>query len=44
MSGTRRFEIDRRRFLLGSGALGALAIMHPYSVLAAAGQAHLRIM
>jgi 2',3'-cyclic-nucleotide 2'-phosphodiesterase / 3'-nucleotidase len=44
MSGSRRLEIDRRRFLLGSGALGALAIMHPYSVLAAAGQAHLRIM
>ncbi len=36
--------IDRRRFLLGSTAFGALAIMHPYSVLAAAGQAHLRIM
>ena len=44
MSGSRRLEIDRRRFLLGSSALGALAIMHPYSVLAAAGQAHLRIM
>ena len=44
MSGTRRFEINRRRFLLGSTAFGALAIMHPYSVLAAAGQAHLRIM
>ena len=35
--------IDRRAFLLGSG-LGALAIMHPFSAFAAAGQAHLRMM
>ncbi len=37
-------SIDRRRFLLGSSAFGALAVMHPYSAFAAAGQAHLRIM
>ncbi len=44
MSELNRMEIDRRRFLLGTSALGALAVMHPYSVFAAAGQAHLRIM
>ena len=44
MSATRFLEIDRRRFLLGSAAFGAVTLMHPYSVLAAAGQAHLRIM
>jgi 2',3'-cyclic-nucleotide 2'-phosphodiesterase/3'-nucleotidase len=36
--------MDRRSFLLGSSALGAVTVMHPYSVFAAAGQAHLRIM
>ncbi len=44
MFGSNRLEIDRRSFLLGTSALGALAVMHPYSVFAAAGQAHLRIM
>ncbi|CAN5123501.1 bifunctional 2',3'-cyclic-nucleotide 2'-phosphodiesterase/3'-nucleotidase [soil metagenome] len=44
MSGLKRLEVNRRSFLLGSSALGAVAMMHPFSVFAAAGQAHLRIM
>lgn len=36
--------LDRRRVLQGGAALGAMALMHPFSVRAAAGQAHLRIM
>jgi 2',3'-cyclic-nucleotide 2'-phosphodiesterase/3'-nucleotidase len=44
MSRFERFGIDRRAFLLGSTALGALTVLHPFSALAAAGQAHLRIM
>jgi 2',3'-cyclic-nucleotide 2'-phosphodiesterase/3'-nucleotidase len=44
MFATRQLEVDRRRFLIGSGAVGAMAIMHPFSAFAAAGQAHLRIM
>ena len=44
MSGLKRLEIDRRKFLLGTTAFGALATLHPFSAFAAAGQAHLRIM
>jgi 2',3'-cyclic-nucleotide 2'-phosphodiesterase/3'-nucleotidase len=38
------FRISRRAFLAGSASAGALVVMHPFAVLAAAGQAHLRIM
>ncbi len=41
---TRMSFLDRRQFLLGSTALGAAVMLHPYSAFAAAGQAHLRIM
>ncbi len=44
MSGFRPLELDRRRFLLGSAAFGAVTMLHPFSALAAANQAHLRIM
>lgn len=37
-------RVSRRAFLAGSAAAGALAVLHPFSVRAAAGQAHLRIM
>jgi 2',3'-cyclic-nucleotide 2'-phosphodiesterase / 3'-nucleotidase len=36
--------ISRRAFLAGTATVGAMAVLHPYAVLAAAGQAHLRIM
>ena len=36
--------LNRRDFLAASTAAGALALMHPFSALAAAGTAHLRIM
>jgi 2',3'-cyclic-nucleotide 2'-phosphodiesterase/3'-nucleotidase len=36
--------ISRRAFLAGSATAGALVVMHPFAALAAAGQAHLRIM
>ncbi len=36
--------ISRRAFLAGTATLGAAIAMHPYAALAAAGQAHLRIM
>jgi 2',3'-cyclic-nucleotide 2'-phosphodiesterase/3'-nucleotidase len=36
--------LDRRRVLQGGAALGAMALLHPFSLRAAAGQAHLRIM
>ncbi|MEC9343128.1 MAG: bifunctional 2',3'-cyclic-nucleotide 2'-phosphodiesterase/3'-nucleotidase [Pseudomonadota bacterium] len=39
-----RAEISRRRFLGGVAAGSALVMMHPFSAMAAAGQAHLRIM
>jgi 2',3'-cyclic-nucleotide 2'-phosphodiesterase/3'-nucleotidase len=39
-----RFGISRRAFLAGSATAGAAVVLHPYAVLAAAGQAHLRIM
>ncbi|WP_274424541.1 bifunctional 2',3'-cyclic-nucleotide 2'-phosphodiesterase/3'-nucleotidase [Chelativorans sp. YIM 93263] len=35
---------SRRSFLAGAGAAGALIALHPFSVRAAANQAHLRIM
>jgi len=35
---------SRRRFLQSAGALGALSALHPFSVFASSGQAHLRIM
>lgn len=41
---TRSYSISRRAFLAGSATLGAAVVMHPFAVLAAAGQAHLRLM
>jgi 2',3'-cyclic-nucleotide 2'-phosphodiesterase / 3'-nucleotidase len=38
------FQISRRAFLAGTAGLGALSVMHPFTALAAASQAHLRIM
>ncbi len=38
------FQISRRAFLAGTAGLGALSVMHPFAALAAASQAHLRIM
>jgi len=35
---------SRRAFMQSAGALGALSLLHPYSVFASTGQAHLRIM
>jgi len=35
---------SRRAFLQSAGALGALTALHPFSVFASTGQAHLRIM
>jgi 2',3'-cyclic-nucleotide 2'-phosphodiesterase/3'-nucleotidase len=35
---------SRRTFLAGAAATGALVVLHPFSVRAAANQAHLRIM
>src|SRR5688572_6306698 len=37
-------NISRRAFLAGTATAGAAVVLHPYAVLAAAGQAHLRIM
>lgn len=39
----KQFHINRRTFLSGTAATGLIAL-HPFSVQAAAGQAHLRIM
>ncbi|TIO20764.1 MAG: 2',3'-cyclic-nucleotide 2'-phosphodiesterase, partial [Mesorhizobium sp.] len=36
--------VSRREFLAGAAASGALIMLHPFSVRAAANQAHLRIM
>lgn len=41
---SRRRFLGRRRFLQGGAALGALATLHPFSLRAASGQAHLRLM
>ncbi|HQZ13776.1 MAG TPA: bifunctional 2',3'-cyclic-nucleotide 2'-phosphodiesterase/3'-nucleotidase [Devosia sp.] len=38
------YRISRRAFLAGSATAGAAVVLHPFAVLAAAGQAHLRIM
>ncbi len=38
------FVINRRHFLAGSAAVGAVALIHPFSALAADDQAHLRLM
>ena len=38
------YRISRRAFLAGTASAGALVVMHPFAVQAAAGQAHLRIM
>ena len=38
------YRISRRAFLAGSAGIGAMVVMHPFAVQAAAGQAHLRIM
>jgi 2',3'-cyclic-nucleotide 2'-phosphodiesterase/3'-nucleotidase len=37
-------NISRRAFLAGSAATGAAVVLHPYAVMAQAGQAHLRLM
>jgi 2',3'-cyclic-nucleotide 2'-phosphodiesterase/3'-nucleotidase len=37
-------RISRRGFLAGSASVGAIAVMHPFAVLAQANQAHLRII
>ncbi len=37
-------HIDRRFFLFGSAAAGALIVLHPFSARAQANQAHLRLM
>ncbi|MTI16970.1 bifunctional 2',3'-cyclic-nucleotide 2'-phosphodiesterase/3'-nucleotidase [Rhodobacteraceae bacterium RKSG542] len=39
-----KFQLNRRTFLGGLAASGAAAFMHPYSVLASEGTAHLRLM
>jgi 2',3'-cyclic-nucleotide 2'-phosphodiesterase / 3'-nucleotidase len=44
MSGLDRLRLDRRAFLLGTSALGATSMLHPFSAFAAAGQAHLRLL
>ncbi|MBO0661404.1 bifunctional 2',3'-cyclic-nucleotide 2'-phosphodiesterase/3'-nucleotidase [Jiella sp. MQZ9-1] len=44
MSDPQRHALSRRHFLAGSAALGAAVVLHPYSVRAAANQAHLRLM
>ena len=36
--------LSRRAFLAGTATLGAAVVLHPFAALAAAGQAHLRIM
>ncbi|WP_118133901.1 bifunctional 2',3'-cyclic-nucleotide 2'-phosphodiesterase/3'-nucleotidase [Oceanicella sp. SM1341] len=36
--------LDRRSFLLGAAAGGAMISLHPFSARAAAGQAHLRVL
>ena len=38
------YRVSRRAFLAGSASAGAMVVMHPFAVQAAAGQAHLRIM
>jgi len=37
-----RFELDRRHFMAGAGATALMAGLHPFSVMASAGTAHLR--
>jgi 2',3'-cyclic-nucleotide 2'-phosphodiesterase/3'-nucleotidase len=44
MSGLDRLRLDRRAFLLGTSALGAASMLHPFSAFAAAGEAHLRLL
>ncbi len=44
MSGLDRLRFDRRSFLLGTSALGAASLLHPFSAFAAAGEAHLRLL
>ena len=39
-----KFRLSRRAFLAGSASATALIVMHPFSVQAAASQAHLRLM
>src|SRR5690606_37039184 len=38
------YRISRRAFLAGTAGASALAVMHPFAVMANGGQAHLRIM
>ena len=40
----RTHSLSRRTFLAGASAAGALIMLHPFSLRAAANQAHLRIM
>jgi 2',3'-cyclic-nucleotide 2'-phosphodiesterase/3'-nucleotidase len=44
MTGFTDIVLNRRRFLAGTAAVGSLALLHPYSALAAGNQAHLRLM
>ncbi|MBO0903908.1 bifunctional 2',3'-cyclic-nucleotide 2'-phosphodiesterase/3'-nucleotidase [Jiella sonneratiae] len=44
MSDKTSAALSRRHFLAGTAALGAATVLHPYSVRAAANQAHLRLM
>ena len=37
-------NISRRAFLAGTATASAATVLHPFAVMAAAGQAHLRIM
>ena len=37
-------RLSRRAFLAGSASAGALVVMHPFAVQAAANQAHLRLI
>ncbi len=39
-----KHPVSRRHFLQAAGAVGSLAVLHPYSVFAKSNQAHLRIM
>ncbi|WP_415716141.1 bifunctional 2',3'-cyclic-nucleotide 2'-phosphodiesterase/3'-nucleotidase [Roseibium sp.] len=44
MSNTKSFSLSRRSLMLGAAATGFSAALHPYSVLAKEGTAHIRLM
>ncbi len=44
MSGFNDFSLSRRTLLMGAAATGFTAALHPYSVLASEGTAHIRLM